>query len=76
MEPIDERYVAPRAACSLVRVGKRSTMCIVGIVSIHEDEAARLPGGTARSAVNPNEYVVELEMFHQLHCLVSKSRNR
>ncbi|MCJ1249426.1 hypothetical protein MMC30_006650 [Trapelia coarctata] len=41
----------------------------VGIVSIHEEEAARLPGGTARSAVNPNEYVVELEMFHQLHCL-------
>lgn len=44
---------------------------IVGIVSISEEELRRLPGGTAVSPKQPNAYVVELEMFHQLHCLVS-----
>jgi hypothetical protein len=44
---------------------------IVGVVSISKKELKRLPGGTAVNRAEPNTYVVELEMFHQLHCLVS-----
>ena len=44
---------------------------IVGVVSLAEDEMKRLPGGTAPNRYNGSEYIVELEMFHQLHCLVN-----
>lgn len=42
----------------------------VGIVSITEEENSRLPFETAPNLFKENEYVVELNIFHQLHCLV------
>lgn len=45
----------------------------VGVVSLTEDEMKRLPGGTAPNRYNGSEYIVELEMFHQLHCLVNST---
>jgi len=44
-------------------------MLNVGIVSITEEEKARLPFDTAPNIFKENEYVVELNIFHQLHCL-------
>ena len=43
----------------------------VGVVAISAAENDRLVEGSAKSQRNKNEYVVELEVFHQLHCLVS-----
>jgi hypothetical protein len=43
----------------------------VGIISITEQEKNRLPFDTARNVFVENEYVVELNVFHQLHCLHS-----
>ena len=45
---------------------------LVGIVSITEEELSRLPFETAANVFVENEYVVELNVFHQLHCLVWK----
>jgi hypothetical protein len=42
----------------------------VGFVSITENEKAGLLHDTATDHRNPNNYVVELDVFHQLHCLV------
>jgi len=41
----------------------------VGVVGISKAEAGKLPEGTTESMGNPGTYVVQLEMFHQLHCL-------
>ncbi|KAI1310107.1 hypothetical protein F5Y03DRAFT_392539 [Xylaria venustula] len=41
----------------------------VGVVAISREENAKLVNGSAKTPANPNEYMVELEMFHQLHCL-------
>ncbi|KAE8152272.1 hypothetical protein BDV25DRAFT_138087 [Aspergillus avenaceus] len=41
----------------------------VGVVGISDKEDSRLTNGTARSVTNPSVHIVELEMFHQLHCL-------
>ena len=43
----------------------------VGVVSISSQENTRLKNGTAFTRQDHSEYVVELEMFHQLHCLVT-----
>ena len=48
---------------------------LVGIVSISEKEDSRLLNGSANSRANPQEHIVELEVFHQLHCLVSVQPN-
>ncbi|KAH8812841.1 hypothetical protein F5884DRAFT_856135 [Xylogone sp. PMI_703] len=44
-------------------------MLNVGIVSITERERDRLPYETAANIYRNNEYVVEMNVFHQLHCL-------
>ncbi|KAL2063651.1 hypothetical protein VTL71DRAFT_5456 [Oculimacula yallundae] len=44
-------------------------MLSVGIVSITEEENSRLPFKTAPNFFKENEYVVELNIFHQLQCL-------
>ncbi|KAF4622762.1 hypothetical protein G7Y89_g14265 [Cudoniella acicularis] len=41
----------------------------VGFVSITEDEKSGLLHETATDRHNPDNYVVELDVFHQLHCL-------
>lgn len=41
----------------------------VGVVAISRGESDRLVNGTAAAPRSPNKYMVELEMFHQLHCL-------
>ncbi|KAI0520849.1 hypothetical protein F5B22DRAFT_653787 [Xylaria bambusicola] len=41
----------------------------VGVVAISREENERLKNGTATTPANSNEYMVELELFHQLHCL-------
>ncbi|KAE8369713.1 hypothetical protein BDV27DRAFT_152794 [Aspergillus caelatus] len=41
----------------------------VGVVGISSHEDSKLPNGTALSVTNPSVHIVELEMFHQLHCL-------
>ena len=42
----------------------------MGIASISAEENAKLQGGSAKSKKNPEEHIIEIEMFHQLHCLV------
>jgi hypothetical protein len=42
----------------------------VGSVSITKEEKSRLPFDTAQNALRNGEYVVGLQVFHQLHCLV------
>ncbi|KAK6860973.1 hypothetical protein PG995_004609 [Apiospora arundinis] len=41
----------------------------IGVVAISRGESDRLVNGTAAAPRSPNKYMVELEMFHQLHCL-------
>ncbi|KAH8198750.1 hypothetical protein TruAng_007070 [Truncatella angustata] len=41
----------------------------VGVVAINEKENSKLTNGSAPLLGKPGQYVVELEMFHQLHCL-------
>ncbi|KAL7942894.1 hypothetical protein V8C42DRAFT_330679 [Trichoderma barbatum] len=41
----------------------------VGISQIPAAMAARLPNATTPTAHDPNLYMVELDVFHQLHCL-------
>ncbi|KAE8332168.1 hypothetical protein BDV39DRAFT_200322 [Aspergillus sergii] len=40
-----------------------------GISVISMDQAARLPNKTAPISESPRQYIVELDVFHQLHCL-------
>lgn len=47
----------------------------MGIASISENEDSKLLNGSAKSQRNPQEHMVELEVFHQLHCLVSALLN-
>lgn len=39
--------------------------------ALHEDEAAMLPNSTWAVKGNRDQYIVSLDVFHQLHCLVS-----
>jgi hypothetical protein len=48
----------------------RSNEFIVGIIEITKQENERLDNPSAMSRTNPNRFIVEVEMFHQLHCLV------
>ncbi|KAL6854525.1 hypothetical protein J3F83DRAFT_764464 [Trichoderma novae-zelandiae] len=41
----------------------------IGISQIPASMAARLPNATTPTAHDPNLYMVELDVFHQLHCL-------
>ncbi|EHK19642.1 uncharacterized protein TRIVIDRAFT_46478, partial [Trichoderma virens Gv29-8] len=41
----------------------------IGISQIPAAMAARLPNATTPTAHDPNLYMVELDVFHQLHCL-------
>lgn len=54
-------------------LGKRSTDQValedIGISQIPASMAARLPNATTPTAHDPNMYMVELDVFHQLHCL-------
>lgn len=43
----------------------------VGIISITAEEYDRFLGLTAPDRRNDGRYVVVLDMFHQLHCVVS-----
>lgn len=44
---------------------------VVGVVSLSDAEAGQLtPIGTSRSDKGNGPYMVEIAMFHQLHCLV------
>jgi hypothetical protein len=40
-----------------------------GIIEVTAEEAANLPNSTAELPHKPNSYVVEIDIFHQLHCL-------
>ena len=40
-----------------------------GISSISGEEASRIPNRTTLVPETENSYVVELDVFHQLHCL-------
>lgn len=42
----------------------------VGVVTISSEENARLTNGSALVEGSSDTYMVELEMFHQFHCLV------
>lgn len=42
----------------------------VGSTSITEEEKSRLPFDTAPNVLKGGEYVIGLQVFHQLHCLV------
>lgn len=44
--------------------------CLVGVSAIPKSEAAKLAGHTLRFSDDPDNYVVILDVFHQLHCLV------
>ncbi|KAL7798029.1 hypothetical protein V8C37DRAFT_418521 [Trichoderma ceciliae] len=41
----------------------------VGVVNISGEENSRLAVKSASTVKDPNKYMVQLEMFHQLHCL-------
>jgi hypothetical protein len=41
-----------------------------GMISISAEEKAAFPEDTAEDNLIPGRYVVELNVFHQLHCLV------
>jgi hypothetical protein len=40
-----------------------------GVSAISSAEAAKLPNRTSAIPSRPNEFVVELDVFHQIHCL-------
>lgn len=42
-----------------------------GFMMIMKDAADKLPNKTAEVPGKPGEYIITLEVFHQLHCLVS-----
>ncbi|KAK2008960.1 hypothetical protein LZ32DRAFT_684246 [Colletotrichum eremochloae] len=41
----------------------------VGVVAISEQESSRITNGTASAVGDSKKHIVELEMFHQFHCL-------
>ncbi|KAK3319761.1 hypothetical protein B0T19DRAFT_467446 [Cercophora scortea] len=41
----------------------------VGVVLISDDESSRITNGSASTRQDAHKHIVELEMFHQLHCL-------
>ena len=47
-----------------------TSLISVGVVEISKQENSRLLNGTATARKDQKQYVVELELFHQLHCLV------
>lgn len=49
-------------------------VCSVGVATVSAEEASKLVGDTtAKSRNNKQDYIVEISVFHQLHCLVSDS---
>jgi hypothetical protein len=42
----------------------------VGVISISNEEKSRFAISTAKQLNSSDKYVVELDVFHQLHCLV------
>ena len=40
-----------------------------GVSAINSAEAAKLPNRTSAIPSSPNQFVVELDVFHQIHCL-------
>lgn len=49
-------------------------MELAGVISISGEENAKLVNGSAASRKNPQQYIVELELFHQIHCLVGSNK--
>ena len=47
----------------------------VGMYVLTEDEYHQMDLETAELVDKPGQYLVTIEMFHQLHCLVGLSRN-
>lgn len=47
-----------------------SILTLVGISAIPKSEAAKLQGPTEPFINQPDHYIVMLDVFHQLHCLV------
>jgi hypothetical protein len=43
---------------------------LVGVSRIPKQEAAKLPNKTSPIPGDPGFYIVELDVFHELHCLV------
>lgn len=46
----------------------------VGVVAVTEQESSRITNGTASAVGDSKKHIVELEMFHQFHCLVGIHR--
>jgi hypothetical protein len=44
---------------------------IVGMYSLFEDEYAQMAINTTKVVHKPEQRLVTIEVFHQLHCLVS-----
>jgi hypothetical protein len=42
----------------------------VGVTAINREQAKLLPNWTSPVFGQPDAYVVQLDVFHQLHCLV------
>ena len=49
------------------------TIITVGIVSLSTEEAKALPEPTTVSLKEEGRYIAALDVFHELHCLVSPS---
>jgi hypothetical protein len=43
---------------------------LVGMYSLNQDEYDKLPLETAQIVGTDDQYLVTIEVFHQLHCLV------
>lgn len=48
-------------------------MTIVGLTRISMDEASKLVNRTVPIPEEPENYMVTLNVFHHLHCLVSQA---
>lgn len=44
---------------------------LVGIVEVHKSQAARMVNNTRPIPGREDYYITELDVFHELHCLVS-----
>lgn len=44
-------------------------MCLVGISWITKEEASRMVNQTLPAPHDPDKYMIQLEVFHNLHCL-------
>ena len=47
----------------------------IGIVQIDKSDALRLPNHTLNIPGDKDHYIVGIEVFHQLHCLVTRHQN-